>query len=203
MIALWVFNLFTAPIADITEKILLSFEKGAGLSPERHVHLVFILSRVLAFILLLSVIFLLGICGQKFATHLFVKFPEKLLSRIPVLRSIFRLSKEMAGAIFSENKKTFKETVLLPFPHHEARTLAFVTGNTPPALQKAGLAATDLVVFVPTAPHPISGYVLLVPKSIVHPVDISVEDAFKFLISCGVILPGPPPAVSTEPSSQN
>lgn len=188
MIALWVFNLFTAPLAGITEKIILSYEKQAHLSPEHHATIVFILSRILALIVLLSVIFLLGICGQKFVMHIFVKFPEKLFSKIPFVGSIFRLSKEMTNALFSENKKTFRETILLPFPHHEAFSIGFVTSDTPLALKK-GAPDTDLVVFVPTAPHPISGYLLLIPKSLAHHVDISVEDAFKFLISCGVIHP--------------
>jgi len=60
---------------------------------------------------------------------------------------------------------------------------------------------TDLAVFVPTAPHPMSGFVLLTPQKIVIPVDVSVEDAFKFLISCGVIHPGESIPSKDKPNS--
>lgn len=193
IIAVWLFNLFTAPLAGIMEMVILHFEKKLGLTPEHYASLVFLLSRILALALLLLIIFLLGICGQKLMLNLFQKFPEKLFARIPFIRSIFRLSKEVTDAVFAENTKTFKQTVLLPFPHSDALSIGFVTGNTPPIL-KGTKFETDFVIFLPTAPHPISGYVLLAPKKIVYPIDVSVEDAFKFLISCGVINPEDSPS---------
>jgi uncharacterized membrane protein len=200
IIANWLFNLFTAPLAGLTEAIILSYEKQLGLSMEHHDTLVLFLSRVFALILLLVLILLLGFCGQKFLINVFMKIPERLFSHIPLVRTIYRLSNDITKAMFQENKKTFKETVLLPFPHNDALAIGFVTGDTPEVF-KGYKFHTDLAVFVPTAPHPMSGFVLLTPKKIVTHVDVSVEDAFKFLISCGVIHPGehvpssqPPPA---------
>ena len=80
--------------------------------------------------------------------------------------------------------------MLIPFPNDETYAVGFVTGDTPEVLKEGSLPLTDFAIFVPTAPHPMSGYVLLAPKKIVRHVDVSVEDAFKFLISCGVIHPG-------------
>jgi uncharacterized membrane protein len=189
IIASWLFNFFAAPLAGLTETIILNYERKLGLSPEQHDTLVLFLSRLMALVLLFLLILFLGFCGQKFLIKIFLKVPERLFAHIPLVRTIFRLSHEITKAVFSENKKTFKQTVLLPFPHDHAFTIGFVTGDTPPIL-KIGKPETDIAVFVPTAPHPMSGYVLLVPKNIVHPIDTSVEDAFKFLISCGVIHPG-------------
>ncbi len=189
IIVKWLFNLFASPLAGLTEMFILSYEKNLGLSLEHHDTLVLFLSRVFAFILLFGLILLLGFCGQKFLIKIFLKIPERLFSHIPLVRTIFRLSNEITKAVFSESKKTFQETVLLPFPNNDAYTVGFVTGKTPSILQEER-APTDLVIFVPTAPHPMSGYVLLVPQKIVKHVDVSVEDAFKFLISCGVIHPG-------------
>jgi uncharacterized membrane protein len=190
IIVSWLFNLFTAPLVGVTEAIILAYEKNLGLSLANHDTLVLFVSRVAALILLLILIFLLGICGQKFLINFFLKIPERLFSHIPLVRTIYRLSKDITKAVFSENKKTFKETVLLPFPHHDALAIGFVTGETPPIFNQKGKPHTDLAVFVPTAPHPMSGFVLLTPKRLALPVDVSVEDAFKFLISCGVIHPG-------------
>jgi uncharacterized membrane protein len=190
IIASWLFNLFTAPLVGITETIILAYEKNLGLSLANHDTLVIFLSRIFAFILLFVLILFLGFCGQKFLINIFLKIPERLFGHIPIVGTVFRLSKDVTKAIFSENKKTFKETVLIPFPHHDALAVGFVTGETPPIFNQKDIPRTDLAVFVPTAPHPMSGFVLLTPKKIVLPVEVSVEDAFKFLISCGVIHPG-------------
>jgi uncharacterized membrane protein len=186
----WLFGLFAAPLAGFTEMIL---GKTLGLSPEHHAALILFLSRLLALILLFVLILVLGFCGNKFLINIFMKIPERLFSHIPLVGTVFRLSKDITKAVFSDNKKTFRETILLPFPHDEALTLGFVTGDTPDSLKSRELPQTDLVVFVPTAPHPMSGYVLLVPKKITRSVDVSVEDAFKFLISCGTLHPGEHP----------
>ncbi len=197
MIAAWLFNLFAAPLEGITKALILSYEKELGLTMEHRETLVLFLSRLLALILLFLLILLLGFCGRKFLGRIFMKIPEKLFSRIPVIRAVFRISKDVTNAIFSDTKKTFKETVLLPFPHDHALAVGFVTGETPP-LFREGAQGADLAVFVPTAPHPMSGYVLLVPRKLVRPVDVSVEDAFKFLISCGVMHPGEHPPSETK-----
>lgn len=202
IIAVWLFDLFTTPLAGIMETLIRAYEKKLNLSLENHATLVVFLSRVLAFILLIILIFFLGVLGRKFLMNFFLRLTDRLFSHIPLVRTIYRLSNEITKAVFSENKKTFKETVLVPFPHHEAHAIGFLTGESPSVFKEK--TQTDLAIFVPTAPHPMSGFVLLTPKKIVIPVDVSVEDAFKFIISCGVIHPGEqPPASDTPSASQN
>lgn len=200
MIGLWLFNLFTAPIAGLMEYLVEAYESSRGLSIERHALLLTLVSRLVGFIILLCFIFLIGFCGQKFLAKTLQKTPEKIFSRIPLVRTIFRLSSEVTKAVFSDTKKTFQETVLVPFPHENALAVGFVTGETPPALKETPFL-TDFAIFVPTAPHPMSGFILLSPKKDMHHVDVSVEDAFKFLISCGVIHPGE--AVPSEEKNHN
>jgi uncharacterized membrane protein len=197
VIANWLFNLFTAPLAGIMESVIIAYEDQLHLSPERHATLVLFLSRVLALILLLVLVFVLGICGQKFLSKFLLKIPETLFSRIPLVRTIFRLSNDITKAVFSEDKKTFQETVLVPFPHNDALAIGFITSKTPKVFQE-GKPPTDLVVFVPTAPHPMSGFMLFTPKNLITEVDVSVEDAFKFLISCGTLHPGEHPPSTQE-----
>ena len=192
IIAEWLFNLFTAPLAGITEWMILNYEKQIGLNLVPHETLVLFLSRVFAFIFLMIFIFFLGFCGQKFLSKYFTKFTDHLFSRIPLVRTIYRLSRDITKAIFSDSQKTFKETVLVPFPHSEALAIGFVTGETPTVF-KEEKPLTELAVFVPTSPHPMSGFILLMPKSLALPVDVTVEDAFKYLISAGVLHPGEKP----------
>src|SRR5712672_3174159 len=144
IIVSWLFNLFTAPLAGITEAIILAYEKNLGLSLANHDTLVLFLSRVFAFILLFVLILFLGFCGQKFLINVFFKIPERLFGHIPIVGTVFRLSKDITKAVFSENKKTFKETVLLPFPHHDALAVGFVTGETPPIFNQKDKPHTDL-----------------------------------------------------------
>ncbi len=199
IIANWLFNLFTAPLSGMMESIIIAYEDNLHLSPEKHAALVLFLSRLLALILLFVLILILGFCGQKFLIKVLLKIPETLFSRIPLVRSIFKLSNDITKAVFSEDKKTFQETVLVPFPHNEALAMGFVTGKTP-SIFKKGMPETDLVVFVPTAPHPMSGFMLFTPKKLATQVDVSVEEAFKFLISCGTLHPGEGPLKKNEPS---
>lgn len=199
IIAVWLFDLFTTPLAGIMETLIRAYEKKWDLRLENHAKLVVFLSRVLTFILLLVLIFFLGVLGRKFLMNVFLRLTDKLFSHIPLVRTIYRLSNEITKAVFSENKKTFKETVLVPFPHHEAHAIGFLTGDSPSVFKEK--IHNELAIFVPTSPHPMSGFILLTPKKIVVPVNVSVEDAFKFIISCGVIHPGEqPPASHTSPA---
>ncbi|MBS0620454.1 MAG: DUF502 domain-containing protein [Verrucomicrobia bacterium] len=189
IIAIWLFNLFTDPFAGLIESLIVTYQKSLGLSVEKHVTLVNFLSRVCSLIFLFLLILFLGYCGRKFLLHYFLKFADKLFSRIPLVRTIYKLCNDLTQAILSDTAKTFKQTVLVPFPHPALHSIGFITAETPEIFRSQG-QGTDLAIFVPTAPHPMSGFVLLCPKDYATPVPVSTEDAFKFLISCGVIHPG-------------
>lgn len=189
IIVKWLFDLFTAPLAGLTEWLIIHYETQLGLSLKNQNTMVLFLSKVFAFIFLVILILLLGFLGQKFLSSYFTHIMDRLFSRIPIVKTVYRLSRDVTKAIFSDSQKAFKSTVLVPFPHNESLAIGFVTGDAPTSLkQKSPL--TELAVFVPTAPHPMSGFILLMPKNIALPVDVSVEDAFKFLISAGVLHPG-------------
>jgi len=144
------------------------------------------------FLLLLLGLLLLGFFGRKFFFKLFLRLMDKLFLRIPIIKTIYHLINEITKSVFSQDKKTFKQTVLLPFPNDNSHAIGFVTGPVPEAFKKAS-PTSDLSVFVPTSPQPISGFLLITPKQFAYPVDVSIEDAFKFLLSCGVMHPGETP----------
>lgn len=187
----YLFDLFTNPLFNILEKTLLWFEKTQGLSLLHHETLVTFLSRMAALILTFFFIVVLGYLARKFFFKDLLKFANVVIVRIPVIGAIYRLTKDLTKAMLSTDQKTFKETVLIPFPSPETYSVGFITSDVPEVLKKV-IPNTDVTVFVPTAPHPISGYVLFCAKSATHSVDISVEDTFKFLLSCGVIQPNAP-----------
>jgi uncharacterized membrane protein len=184
----YLFDLFTNPLFNLIETVLLWLEKTQGLTLLHHTGFVTFVSRFLALVLTFVFIIVLGFLGRRFFFHAMLKTANNLIFRIPIIGTIYRLTKDITKSLFSSEKKTFQETVIIPFPSSETYSVGFVTGEVPPDIKKV-IPETDVIVFVPTAPHPISGYILFSPKKSVHSVEVSVEDTFKFLLSCGVIKP--------------
>jgi uncharacterized membrane protein len=114
---------------------------------------------------------------------------EGLLNRIPIVRSIYSSVKQISDTLFSKKGQSFRKVVLIQFPQTGQWTLGFVVG-TPGARIAARTAENVITVYVPTAPNPTSGYVLVVRPDEVEEIDISVDDALKFHVSMGVVPPG-------------
>ena len=115
---------------------------------------------------------------------------DALLSRIPVVKSIYTSVKQVSDTLLSGSGQSFRKAVLVQFPHQGAWTIAFLTG-TPGAGVAEHLGEDDyLSVYVPTTPNPTSGYFILVRKSDTRELDMSVDDALKYIISMGVVTPG-------------
>lgn len=185
----WLFHFFTGPFLGMAQSFVAAYEGRVGIDSEQHAALLLFISRVLALIVVVGLTLLLGFFGRKLFFKTIMHTTSGVLLRIPFVKSVYRISKEITGAVFSQEAKTFKKTVLLPFPHSEAHTIAFLTGNAPPAC-KSAVKEVEMSVFVPTSPHPLSGFMLLTPKKSLLEVDVSVEEAFKFLLSCGAAHPG-------------
>ena len=99
------------------------------------------------------------------------------------------MTRDIIAALFSaDGKKAFKRPVMIPFPCKPNHCLGFEAGEVAEEI-KTNLNFPVQSVFVPTAPHPISGFLFLIPKSDVHGVDMTNEEVVKFLVSCGMIVP--------------
>jgi uncharacterized membrane protein len=192
MIVHYLFNLLTTPFVHPVERLLLAYETIAHLKLMHYDALVLFISRVIALLLLFCLILVLGYLGRKLFFDSLLQWSNRIFLRIPIVKTIYKVSKDVTKAFFSPGGKTFKQTVLVPFPHPETRALGFVTGDIPSIFKTALKDAADTVVFVPTAPHPLSGFILMTSQNKLTTVDISTEEAFKFIVSCGVIPPGQP-----------
>src|SRR5271157_4164547 len=137
------------------------------------------------FALLLTVVLicLAGRYGRNYLGRKTIEWIDRALMRVPLMNKIYGTVKQVNES-FSSNKSSFKQVVLVTFPHARSRSLAFVTG------EQKGLGAEKLIsVFIPTTPNPTSGFLLLVPESEIIKLDISVADGIKFIISLGAISP--------------
>jgi uncharacterized membrane protein len=183
LIAKFLFDLFTTPFLPIVQSILTHFSYTL---PEK---ITIFLSRLIGLMLLIVLIFFLGFITRHFFFNKLLQLGDQIVFRIPLIKTIYKLSRDIFSALFSpDGKKIFKETVIFPFPHKPHYGIGFSAGEVPEECErKAGVSL--VAVFAPTAPHPISGFLFLVPKKNVHPVKMSKEDAIKYLISCGVVHP--------------
>ncbi len=133
-------------------------------------------------------IFLTGILVKNYVGGRIVEFGESVVYQIPLVRPIYSAIKQLLIAIFSQSSDSFKRVVLIEYPRRGLYAVAFVTGIPNGEVQEFS-SEKMLNVFLPTTPNPTSGFYLLVPESDTIPLRMSVEDAFKLLISGGLVSP--------------
>lgn len=133
----------------------------------------------------LIIIFFTGLIATNFFGKRIVRFWEKMLARIPVVRSIYQAVKQVLETLFSSNSDAFRKVLLVEFPRKEMWTLAFQTSSQT-AEKFTDLPGDFVSVYVPTTPNPTSGYLLLVERSQIRETKLSVDEALKMIISLGV-----------------
>lgn len=139
-------------------------------------------------ILSVLVIFVTGVLAANIIGERLLRWWEGLLARIPIVRSIYSSVKQVSDTMLASKGIAFRKAVLVEFPQRGQWAVGLVVGAPGPAIDRH-LHGEVLTVFVPTAPNPTSGYTIIVPQSEVKELDISVDDALKFIISLGVVAP--------------
>lgn len=142
----------------------------------------------LGVILTLLVVFTTGVLATNILGQRLLIFWEAMLSRIPVVKSIYSSVKQVSDTLFSSNGQAFRKAVLVEYPRKGMWTIAFVTGK-PGGDVANHLPGDYLSVYVPTTPNPTSGFFLMVAKSETIELDMSVDMALKYVISMGVVNP--------------
>ncbi|MDO5530688.1 DUF502 domain-containing protein [Sutterella sp.] len=136
-----------------------------------------------------AVIFVTGILVANFIGQWIVSRWERFLEKIPLVRPIYSGVKQILETVLSDRTQSFHDVVLVEFPRKDCWTYGFVVA-TPGAGTQKEMGGEDMItVFVPTAPNPTSGYVVMVERAAVRKTSTSVEDAFKFHVSLGVMTP--------------
>jgi uncharacterized membrane protein len=143
------------------------------------------LGLVLAFVLVM----ITGILVKNYIGHRVVALGEYILSGIPLVRPIYAAVKQVIQAMFGDTPYAFQRSILVEYPRKGVWAIAFVTGKPTGEIQDK-MDKEMINVFLPTTPNPTSGFYLVIAAEDTIPLDISVEDAFKLLISGGVVEPG-------------
>jgi uncharacterized membrane protein len=147
-------------------------------------------------ILTLLIIFVTGVIATNFFGKRLILVWEALLARVPVVKSIYASVKQVSDTLFSDSGNAFRQAVLVQFPRPGVWTIAFVTGK-PGGDVANHLSGDYLSVYVPTTPNPTGGYFLMLPRADVVELDMSVDEALKYIISMGVVAP------PTKPSAKH
>ena len=133
-------------------------------------------------------ILLIGLMARNIVGRWLLEFGEGTLSRIPLAGSVYKTLKQLLETFLRDNSTRFRRVVLVEYPREGLFSVGFVTGLVGPSLQPE-LDQPLLSVFIPTAPNPTTGWYTLVPESSVRDLNISVEDAFRTIISAGIVNP--------------
>ena len=142
----------------------------------------------LGFLLTIIVLLLTGVFAANFVGKSMVSFGERLLDRIPFVRSIYSATKNFTEIVFSGSGESFKKVLLIEYPRKGIYSLAFQTSSELGEVQER--VGEDLVcTFVPTTPNPTSGYIIVIPKKDIIELDMEVEAALKMIMSLGVVVP--------------
>jgi uncharacterized membrane protein len=167
-------------LLSITQAVLPDSTRGP-IDRLRHIPGLSVLTMVVG--LLLTGVFAANIVGQWWLRQW-----DKVMGKIPIVKSIYNSVKQVSDTLFSSNGNAFREAVLVQYPHAGCWTIAFVTGR--PGGEVAQHLTGDWVsVYVPTTPNPTSGFFLMFPRADVRALKMSVDEALKYVISMGVVAP--------------
>jgi len=178
-ITIWVLKL----VVDVLDQSLLLMPTALHTEHWLGVHI-----PGLGAILTVLIVFLTGVFATNFFGAQLVELWHEILHRIPVVNSIYSSVKQISDTLFSSSGQAFRKALLVQWPREGMWTIAFLTG-TPGGGVAEHLPAETIAVYVPTTPNPTGGYFIIVERRHVIELEMSVDQALKYIISMGVVPP--------------
>ena len=161
----------------------------------------------LGIIITIAVIVLTGMFAANFLGKKIMVMSDKLVGKIPLVRTIYLGLKQILETMFNSKGKAFRKVILVQYPRVGLWSIAFQTGEGSPEVNAhiamhmgitSEAEAEVVTIFIPTTPNPTSGFLMMVPKKEVVELNISVDQALKFVISLGVVQPGSPKKIKQQ-----
>jgi uncharacterized membrane protein len=162
--------------------------------------LVNVLNLLVGFTVPLMAILLIGLMARNIAGKWFLDFSERLLQAIPLAGAVYKTLKQLLETLLKDSGNRFRRVVLIEYPRRGIWALAFVTGSIDTEIQ-AQMSDRMLNLFIPTTPNPTTGWYAVVPEQDVVDLNMSIEDAFKVVISGGIVNPGNVAAMTLSSNS--
>jgi len=136
----------------------------------------------------LIIVILVGAVGKSFVAGRMVAIGEGVIARIPFVSTVYGAVKQLMETVFRKEHKDFRGVALVPFPHPEVYSVGFITSRTVGEVQSK-TPETVINVFIPTTPNPTTGFYIMVPTEKAIVLDMTVEEAFKMVMSAGIVTP--------------
>lgn len=184
----FIFNLITDPFVGIFREIFQYFNlftSGIGLLTAEQVQIY--VGKIIAACVLFFFTVFLGAVARWFFIHYLLRMWDFFLHRIPFVSSIYKTCQDVIQTIFSRDASSFKQVVIVPFPNANTHSIGLVTQEDFPLKRMDN--KKYVAVFVPTTPNPTSGFLMAFKEEDLIYVNLSIEEAFKCIISCGAITP--------------
>lgn len=198
-VVIFLVNFLTQPFIGIVSTILSKLHiinKGfLFLTPEQ---LVRYTAKVIILILLFLFTVGLGMVTRWFLINTLFRLGDRLLHRIPIVNTVYKTTQDIIKTLFVSDKNSFKQVVMVPFPREGVYVLGLISRESPPICSKA--VSQELVsVLVPTTPNPTTGFLMMYKREDLIIIDMRPEEAIKYIVSCGVIIPEPPESALFKP----
>lgn len=145
-------------------------------------------SKIFILISLVLITLFLGYITRWFFIKGLINLSDRLLQKIPIVNKVYKTSQEIIKTLFITDKNSFKQVVLVQFPSNSTYSLGLVSRKSPETCCEAKQAEL-ISVFIPTTPNPTTGFLLMFKKEDLIFLDMKTEDAVKYIVSCGVIIP--------------
>lgn len=167
-------NILTNPFTGLVESFFNYYHLQQSWTPY--------VSKLLILAVLLGLVFFAGLIGRLLFLNPLFRFGDRLLHRLPLVNKVYKASQDVVHSLFSDEKSSFSEVVLVPFPNARSLSIGLISS-------KKDTPAGKVSVFVPGTPNPSMGFMLLFRQDQLIPLDLKVDEALKFVVSCGVINP--------------
>ncbi|MDJ0736144.1 MAG: DUF502 domain-containing protein [Nostocaceae cyanobacterium] len=181
----------TITIASWVINFLTQIPKQLNPFDGMHPVLVNLLNLLVGLTVPLLSILVIGLMARNIVGRWLLDVGERILQAIPLTGQVYKTLKQLLETLLKDSKNKFRRVILLEYPRRGIWSIAFVTGNVSPEIQNQ-MARPMLNVYIPTTPNPTTGWYALVPEDEVVNLSISVEDAFKIVVSAGIVSPSTP-----------
>lgn len=181
----FIVNFLTKPFMGIMVPLLRKISPYALFQSEP---LIRGFSQLVILLALLALTIALGFVARRFFFKGMIKWGDSLLNKIPLVNKVYKTSKEIIKSLFASQGQSFKQVVLVPFPQSKNYSIGMITGEVPAACAKEN-SEERISVFIPAAPNPMTGFLLMVKKEDLIYLEMKTDEAFKYIVSCAVIQP--------------
>ena len=200
-VVVFLVNFLTKPFIGFVSTTLAKFDiinRGLFfLSPQQTLRYG---SQLLILIFLFFVVVLIGIITKWFFIKSLLRLGDRILHKIPLVNTVYKTTQDIIKTLFVSDKNSFKQVVMVPFPKEGSYVIGLIARESPDyCSEKAGSPLYS--VLVPTTPNPTTGFLLMYKKEDLIFLEMKPEEAIKYIVSCGVIIPGGknPPESSAAP----